>query len=188
MVVGLGDPIAVPGAFSSNRATYLACSGFPDASESVYSSANMRKLHASSTSLSYAVARLRVMRASRKAIQWRYKPLFGHGFRPAEGPVGRNGALPGPSCAQETAFSCRRRTAGAHDERAVACARYALSAAICVTRAGRITYERRVEYHRPLVSHLARLSPCVHESASSTRLAQFMRAQPKPGANGATSG
>ena len=103
----------------------------------------------------------------------RYKQLvFGHGFRSAEGPVGRNGALPGPSCAQETAFSCRRRTAGAHDERAVACARYALSAAICVTRAGRITYERRVEYHRPLVSHLARLSPCVHESASSTRLAR----------------
>ena len=142
MVVRLGDPIALPGAFSSNRATYLARPGFLDTSESVYSSANMRKLH--------VIARDHIRLPHRSSVRLlkpvelvRYKQLvFGHGFRSAEGPVGRNGALPGPSCAQESSFSCLRLAGGLASgsrHRLITL----LGVSICVTRAGRFTYERR---------------------------------------------
>ena len=118
----------------------------------------------------------------------RYKLVFGHGFRPAEGPVGRNGALPGPSCAQKNSVlllgMCGARGFGgiAHCSPGIS---------ICVTSAGRFTYERRVEYHQPLVSQPARLSPCVCESASYARLALKLWASSvvrRHGANAATSG
>ena len=187
MVVRLGDPIALPGAFSSNRATYLARPGFLDTSESVYSSANMRKLH--------VIARDHIRLPHRSSVRLlkpvelvRYKQLvFGHGFRSAEGPVGRNGALPGPSCAQESSFSCLRLAGGLASgsrHRLITL----LGVSICVTRAGRFTYERRVEYHQPLVNQPARLSPCVRESASRARLAQKVAIRRGHGANAATSG
>ena len=141
------------------------CPGFPDVGESVYFSANMRKFCSLSTSFACAVAQAG---ASKKLV-------FGHGFRPAEGPVGRNGALPGPSCAHDTVFSCPkhvRRYAAMCGERIETLLHHSPGVSICVTSAGRFTYEEgRVEYHRPLVNQAPRFSPCVCDRASCTRLA-----------------